>query len=241
MLNLNLSKSLDYSIKGDERLNMVIFKEIEDLKNKVHELETKKILDETQLPQEILEENNMFPCKPRKLKRGRGYRPIMQSEIEEAKKHAINEKGAARWMGIGYYTYRKYCKLYGIWDPKPCLKGKYIKHDPDRGKYALNRILKGEFNGIPAVTDWMVKDRLIRSGLKPQKCEKCGLDEKRTGDNKVPLLLNHIDGDVKNFKGDNLQFLCLNCMFYTGRGYIRRGRFVLDSEWIERMNEDVSS
>jgi len=227
---------LGYEVKGNDRVVAVLVKELDNLKQKVNELETKKILDETHLPLEILEANNILPPKPRRLKRGKGNRPLLKGEIEEAKRHSITNAGAARWLGVSIDAYRKYSKMYGLYDPAKHIKELRGLYDPNRGKFPINRIITGEFNGHPSITDWMVKDKLIRSGLKPQKCEKCGLCEKRTGDNKVPLLVNHLDEDPKNFKLENLQFLCLNCMFYVGRGYIRRGRFVLDPDWMQGMD-----
>lgn len=230
--------NIGYEVKGDDRIVAVLVKELDQLKNKVHELETKKILDETQLPVEVLTENHLLPSKPKKLKRGRGYRPILKSEIEESQRGAVNMAAAARKMGISQCTYKKYAKLYNLWNPHPCLKGKRSIHDPERGKFPIARIITGEFNGHPSVTDWMVKDKLIRSGIKELKCEQCGLSERRTGDNKVPLLLNHIDDDGSNFKLENLKLLCLNCTFYAGRGYIRRGKFVFDPDWMQGMDAE---
>lgn len=226
---------IGYDVTGDERFKAVIAKELDQLKAKVVELESKKIIDETQLPPEVIEANNMLPPPPRKLKRGKGYRPILQSEILEAQKHAVNESAAARWMGISKWTYKKYARMYGIYNPKPNIKGKRSLLDPNRGKYPLNEILEGKH---PNVSIWTVKDKLIRSGMKKLECEVCGFCERRVGDNKVPLLLNHMDGDTKNHKLENLKLMCLNCTFIAGRGYIRRSKFVLDPDWIQDQYKD---
>lgn len=219
-----------YETVGDNRLLSVLVKEIELLKKKVVDLETKKIIDETQLPREVLEENHALPRPFRKLKRGLGHRPILQSEIEEAKTHAVNEAGAARWLGINLGTYKKYAKLYGVWNPKPCIRGQRNIYDPDRGKYPLTEILEGKH---PNVSIWTVKDKLIRSGIKKPICEMCGYNQRRTGDNKIPLLLNHMDDNIHNHKLENLKLMCLNCTFLAGRGYIRRSKFKLDPDWLQ--------
>jgi hypothetical protein len=223
-----------YEVKGDDRILAVLVKEIDALKSKMVDLETKKIIDETQLPMEILEANNMLPQKPQRIKRGRGYRPVLKSEIEEAQAHSVNESAAARWLGISQGTYKRYAKLYGIYKPKPNVRGKRAIFDPERGKYPLNKILEGKH---PNVTLWTVKDKLLRSGMKALKCELCGEERKRTGDYKVPLLLTCKDGDNHNFKFENLQILCFNCTFLAGRGYIRRSKFKLDPDWIQEMDE----
>jgi hypothetical protein len=225
-----VSASLDYETKGDERHLAILYRTVEDLQKKVHNLENKKILDETQLPPEILAQNGLLPPKPTKLKRGRGYRPLLKSEIEEAKKHSPFAAAQARWLGVHHNTYKKYAKLYGIYEPKPNEKGKRNMFDPSRGKYPISEILEGKH---PTVSDWMVKDKLIRSGTFPPKCNICGYDKRRIVDHKICLLVDHKDGDRTNFKLENLQLLCLNCTFECGRGYIRRGNHMFDPDWIQ--------
>lgn len=227
--------NIGYEVKGDDRIVAFLVKEMDALKEKIHVLETQKIINDTQLPVDILEENNALPKPPKKLKRGRGYRPILKHEIEEAKKHAVNEGGAARWLGISKWTYKKYAKLYGIFDPKPNVKGKRNIFDPSRGKYPLMDILAGKH---PNVSIWKLKDKLFRSGLKELKCEECGFNKRRVGDNKIPLLLNHMDGDTTNHKLENLKIMCLNCTFISGRGYIRRDKFKLDPDWMQNSDPE---
>jgi len=235
--NLGTLPSLQ-TATGDERLVAVLYKKVEEMEKKVHELETKKILDETQLPQEILESNGLLPAPPKKLKRGRGFRPLLQSEIEEVKKKSPFAAQQARLLGVSFDTYKKYAKLYGIYEPAlPDQTGKVRFFDPEKGKFPLTRILAGEFRDNKAVSDWMVKDKLIRSGTFPPKCNICGYDKRRIVDNKIALLLDHKDGDRRNFALDNLQLLCLNCTFECGRGYIRRGNHTFDADWIQGAEE----
>lgn len=230
-----ISSSLDYTTRGDERLLAVLYKELEQLKSEVSDLKTKKVIEETQLPPELLEQNGLLSPKPTKLKRGKGYRPLLKSEIEEAKKHSPFAAAQARWLGVHIVTFKKYAKLYGIYEPKPNEKGKRNMFDPNRGKYPLTEILEGKH---PNVSDWMVKDKLIRSGTFPPRCNICGYDKRRIVDNKICLLLDHKDGDRTNFKLENLQLLCLNCTFECGRGYIRRGNHLFDPDWIQGAETD---
>lgn len=228
-------KSLDYSTQGDDRHIAILYRTVEQLQQKVNELETKKILDETQLPPELLEQNGLLPHQPKKLKRGRGFRPLLMSEIEDAKKQSPFAAAQARWLGVHISTYKKYARLYGIYEPKPNEKGKRNMFDPQRGKYPLTEILEGKH---PNVSDWMVKDKLIRSGTFPPKCNMCGYDKRRIVDHKICLLVDHKDGDKTNFKLDNLQLLCLNCTFECGRGYIRRGNHMFDPDWMQGAQTD---
>lgn len=246
--NQNLSSSsfettetptnLDYSVKGESRLITVMYKKIEEMETEIHDLKTKKIIDETQFPLDILEKNNLLPKPKLKLKRGCGYRPLLTSEIEEAKKHSPFAAQQAKWLGVHFLTYKRYCKRYGIWEPKPNSKGKQQPHDPLRGKYPLEKILIGELNSNVMVTDWMVKDKLIRSNTFSARCNICGYDKRRIGDDKICLLVDHKDGDRRNFKLENIQLLCLNCTFECGRGYIRTGKRNFDMDWIQGRDKD---
>lgn len=224
---------LDYKTTGNDRLVSILYKKVEVMEKEIHELKTQKIIDETQIPIEILESNGMLPFKKRRLTRGRGYRPILQSEIEEAQKHNKFCSRQAEYLGITLITYRKYCKMYGLWNPNPNQTGRRNIFDPDRGTYPLNKILVGEFYDNLAVDDWLVKDKLVRSGKVPIQCNICGYNKRRIVDNKLSLLLDHKDGDSRNYKLDNLQLLCLNCTFECGRGYIRRGKHMFDPDWMQ--------
>jgi hypothetical protein len=221
---------LEYNLSPEDRTFAVFFKEMEALKEKVHTLETQKVLAETGLPREVLEENNLLPEAPQKRKRGKGFRPILISEIEEAKKHSVNEAGAARYLKVNYKTYKKYAKLYQMYDPKPSIRGKRNIYDPERGKYPLSEILDGKH---PNVSPFRIKEKLIRSGKKKPECENCGFAERRVTDNKVPLLLNFLDDNQHNHSLDNMKLYCLNCTYMCGRGYIRNGKHWFEPEFLQ--------
>ena len=55
----------------------------------------------------------------------------------------------------------------------------------------------------------ILKQKLIRDGLKENKCEICG-NAQWLGQ-EIPLELHHIDGNHFNNNLDNLQILCPNC------------------------------
>jgi hypothetical protein len=57
---------------------------------------------------------------------------------------------------------------------------------------------------------YKLKNRLIKEGLKPPYCEICGWSQ-RTSDGRLPLELDHINGDVHNNCLENLRILCPNC------------------------------
>ena len=216
---------LTFDTVGVERLLSIALRRIEELANEVKDIKTQKILEETQLDRSVLDENGLLPPPVRKTKRGRGYRPILQSEIEEAQSHADNAAGAARWLGVSYPLYRKYAKRYDIHKTNPAAARKPCYHSPEKGKYPLSEILD---NKHPDLGDYQVRDKLIRFKKLEPKCNK-----RRIPDNKICLLLDHKDGDRKNFRLENLQLLCLNCTFECGRGHIRAGQRNFDPDWIE--------
>jgi hypothetical protein len=55
-----------------------------------------------------------------------------------------------------------------------------------------------------------LKKRLFRAGLKEPKCELCGWAE-RAPDGRIPVELDHINGDRFDNRLENLRILCPNC------------------------------
>ena len=58
-----------------------------------------------------------------------------------------------------------------------------------------------------------LKRRLIRAGLKTERCEECGLEEWRG--RPLRLTLHHVNGDGYDNRLENLAFLCPNCHSQT--------------------------
>jgi hypothetical protein len=71
-----------------------------------------------------------------------------------------------------------------------------------------------------------LKRRLIRLGLKQERCEICGISEWLG--KPLSLALHHINGDGDDNRLENLQLLCPNCHSQTdnfaGRGVARLAR-----------------
>ena len=55
-----------------------------------------------------------------------------------------------------------------------------------------------------------LKKRLFTAGIKKQECEECGW-AKRNSDGYLPLELDHINGDHRDNRLENLRVLCPNC------------------------------
>lgn len=59
-------------------------------------------------------------------------------------------------------------------------------------------------------TSSLLRRRLITSGLKKPECELCGWAE-RASDGRLPLELDHINGEHDDNRLENLRILCPNC------------------------------
>ncbi|HSX19315.1 MAG TPA: HNH endonuclease signature motif containing protein [Candidatus Saccharimonadales bacterium] len=74
-----------------------------------------------------------------------------------------------------------------------------------------------------------LKKRLFTIGLKQRHCEECGW-AKMSDDGRLPLELDHINGDPRDNRLENLRVLCPNChsLKPTHRG---RNRKSLTARW----------
>jgi|SRR6266567_1053854 len=67
-----------------------------------------------------------------------------------------------------------------------------------------------------------LRDRLIAAGIKEARCEECGLTKWQG--KPAPLQVDHVDGDRKNCKLENLRILCANCHMQTETWGFKNGR-----------------
>jgi hypothetical protein len=101
-----------------------------------------------------------------------------------------------------------------------------------KGK-AWNKGLRGIGKPRISMNDILVKDsnyqsfklkkRLFEAGLKNKECEECGW-KKISKDGRLPLELDHINGDSQDNRLKNLRVLCPNChsLKLTHRGKNRK-------------------
>lgn len=145
-------------------------------------------------------------------KRGLGAKPILESQIKAAQSKSRSAFEAARTLGISYNTYKKYAKLYGIFED---LKNPYgigierakkIKNK----KYHIDDLIAGKHLKYPL---FKFKNKLFDSGYLPKVCSSCGFDEERITDGKMPMLIDFLDGNLNNRKLENIRALCYNCFF----------------------------
>ena len=128
------------------------------------------------------------------VKKSRSYRQVL---------HCLGLKEA----GGNYAQVKKYIKEYNL----------DIKHFKGRG---WNKGLKGIGKPILLLAkilirnsnfqSYKLKRRLFAVGLKQPYCEECGWD-KKASDGRLPLELDHINGDSQDNRLENLRILCPNC------------------------------
>lgn len=132
-----------------------------------------------------------------------------------------------REAGGNYDQVKKYIKEYQL--DATHFKGKGWNGGSKnfrRPQIPLKDILVGKSN----YQSFKLKNRLFAVGLKLPYCEECGWAE-RSEDGRIPLELDHINGDRHDNRIGNLRVLCPNChsLKPTHRGRNRRSARV--AEW----------
>jgi hypothetical protein len=89
----------------------------------------------------------------------------------------------------------------------------YLGNRGSKGKTSPNKKSAVEYMKNSFVTSSKLRKKLIEDGLKPDKCEKCGLNEWLG--QKIPLELHHKDGNRFNNDITNLEINCPNCHSLT--------------------------
>jgi hypothetical protein len=135
-----------------------------------------------------------------------------EKQLKDAVKNSLSIRQVLRLLDLklagGNYTQiNKYIKEYKI----------DTKHFKGQG---WNKGLRGiGINRIPLkkilVKDsyfqsFKLKKRLFKENLKFPKCEECGW-AKRSADGRLPLELDHINGNSRDNRLINLRVLCPNC------------------------------
>jgi len=159
------------------------------------------------------ETDGFFPnLEIRITKRGLGAKPILESQIKGAQAQSKSAFGAARALGVSYNTYKKYAKLYGIFEDLKNPFGVGIERTKAirNKKYHIDDLIAGKHIKYPL---YKFKNKLFDSGYVPKVCSSCGFSEERITDGKMPLLIDFLDGNLNNRVLDNIRPLCYNCFF----------------------------
>lgn len=128
---------------------------------------------------------------------------ISDEEILLIYEKEITLHEAAAQLGMTTVSLWRRAKKLGIqWSEK--------KFKPTGKKIPIQEILEGKH---PYFQTLKLKKRLIKDGIKENKCEDCGIDIWM--DKPIMIQLDHIDGNSHNHKLDNLRMRCPNCHSQT--------------------------
>jgi hypothetical protein len=148
-------------------------------------------------------------------------KPISKEDILRAMRVTKSNRSAARYFNCSYQHSKKFAKILmdetsgkSLFELHKNQAGRGInKFMSNKGKEpALQQILSGELY-IESYSVHKLKSRLIQEAILPECCSKCGFNEQRVTDYRVPLLLNFKDSNKKNWKRENLDLYCYNCYF----------------------------
>lgn len=131
---------------------------------------------------------------------------------------------ASRYLGCSYQHYKKWAKFYTsdkeefetLFDEHLNPSGKGIPKflSTHGAKPPLKDIIEGRLDPS-SFTPEVLKTRLIEEGYLEEKCARCGFNERRILDYKMPLLLHFKDNNKKNWRKENIELLCYNDFFLT--------------------------
>lgn len=151
-------------------------------------------------------------------------KPLSREMIINAMANTRSNRAAARYLNCSYIHYKQYAKLYKDEETGKTL---FEKHLNQAGKgipkflssYGMDKfpildIIEGRVNSDHFAPN-KIKDALIREGLVPECCDRCGFNERRVVDFKIPLLMYFTDNNKRNYKPSNLKLYCYNCYFLT--------------------------
>ena len=148
--------------------------------------------------------------KPKKKNPFKG-RVIPKSRIQWAIQSTLSIRAAAIHLGVAYNTFKKYAKMYDLFEQNKNQAGVGVTNKGNTGwGIKIQDLFAGKHPNYP---HWKIQERIIRDGYVKQCCSNCGYDDYREVDMRGPYIINFLDGDGTNHALDNIALLCYNCFF----------------------------
>lgn len=181
-----------------------------------------------------------------KLPVGRPAKFLTKDDVLRAQKNTLSNKAAARYLHVSFLHFKSFAKLYvdqesgkTLWELHKNQAGVGIpKFLLGRSSEpALMEVLEGRvpiFHFKPQ----RIKERILEEGYMDPECGECGFRERRVVDQKLPLILTHINGDKTDFRLGNLELLCYNCAFLYGKSPITERQVELTEDYLHIPKKD---
>ena len=149
--------------------------------------------------------------------------PLSKELIVAAMGRTKSNRSAARYLSVSFEHYKRWAKLYvdeetglTLWEKhkNQCGKGVPKFLSTARGGVSAQDILEGKASPHHYKPE-KLKYKFIAEGYLAEECSRCGMNERRVVDYKMPLILSFRDGNKANYTSGNLELLCYNCYFVT--------------------------
>ena len=141
-------------------------------------------------------------------------KPLSKEQIVAAQAKTKSNMAAARYLHVSYQHYKRYAKLYKLFEGHKNQSGKGIPKflkGPKKMPHMLE-IIEGRI-AASSFDPNKLKYALIEQGYLSEECAVCKFKERRVLDYKMPLLLHFQDGNSNNYSLENVQLLCYNHYF----------------------------
>lgn len=170
---------------------------------------------------------------------------LSKEDCLRAMQNSKSNRGAARFLRCSFVHYKKYAKTYTneegvtLWEAHKNASGKGIpKFISNKGKQApLKDLIEGRLP-IESFEPAKIKQRLIFEGYLKEECCKCGFNEARIVDQKVPLILQFKDKNKKNYELDNIELMCYNCSFLYSVSPISDKQVIAMEDYVDKQVAD---
>ena len=170
---------------------------------------------------------------------------LTKEDILRAQKVTRSNMAAARYLHVSYNHYKKYAKMYKNDEGVTLLEAHMNQSGEGIPKFAVSGIdnipLMDVLEGRVPIEHFdprKIKARLLSEGKLIEKCTMCGFSERRVTDQKIPVILNFIDGNKKNWHLDNLEFLCYNCSYLYAASPIDEKRAEAMEDYVKTKEDE---